>query len=63
MMKTFTIYILRDASRRIMYCGSTESSLEQRFARHKGSQLNDPLALYRHVRENGGCHPLSFAAS
>jgi hypothetical protein len=56
MMKTFTIYILRDAARRIMYCGSTESSLEQRFARHKGSQLSDPLAspLYRHVRENGG---------
>ena len=56
MMKTFTIYILRDASGRIMYCGSTESSLEHRFARHKGSQLSDPLAspLYRHVRENGG---------
>jgi hypothetical protein len=56
MMKTFTIYILRDASRRIMYCGSTELSLQQRFARHKGSQLSDPLAspLYRHVRENGG---------
>eukprot|EP01043_Picozoa_sp_COSAG02_P038355 COSAG02_NODE_2949_length_7680_cov_4.274238_5_plen_119_part_00 len=36
--------------------GSTESPLGQRFARHKGSQLHDPLAcpLYRHVRENGG---------
>jgi hypothetical protein len=56
MMKTFTIYILRDTTRRIMYCGSTESPLEQRFTRHKGSQLSDPLAspLYRHVRENGG---------
>lgn len=56
MMKISTIYILRDASRRIMYCGSTESSLQQRFALHKASQLSDPLAspLYRHVRDNGG---------
>ena len=56
MMKTFTIYILRDAARRIMYCGATESTLHERFGRHKGSQLHDPLAcpLYRHVRENGG---------
>ena len=56
MMKTFTIYMLRDAARNIMYCGSTESSLEQRFALHKASQQSDPLAspLYRHVRDNGG---------
>jgi hypothetical protein len=55
-MSTSTIYILRDAAHRIMYCGSTGSPLQDRFNSHKGSQLHDPLAcpLYRHVREHGG---------
>ena len=40
-----------------MYLGHTHmNSVEQRFARHRASQLSDPLAspLYRYVRENGG---------
>lgn len=59
MMKVVLIYVLIGPHGRQMYLGHTHLTVvEQRFAKHRASQLQscDPLAspFYRHVRENGG---------